>query len=377
MFTQPTHSPSQKTFRNNVGANRVAPTGGGGLKETSRRRLRWVRRVVGVAVIVAGLIAAWSRRHELGQAINQFDHLDWPWLVVAIVLEMVSVVVLARLESGLLACGGLRIRLGTMMRIALASNSMAVSLPGGAVVAGTWSYGQLRRRGANRVLAGWVVLVAGALESFALFVVLATGAIVAGGDGPAASLRWLAVALASIPVGFALVAAAFHWIRPVRQVLVRLVHRWQHRPRLGRVVALMRRFVAKLRVVQLSPFAWLEAFGLALLNWLLNLGCLITCIYAVGGHPPWRGLLVAYGAGQLLASLPITPGGLAVVEGGLTALLFAYGMPAQTALAAVLLYRVISFWALVPIGWASYGLLAAEERRRHSITRWEWQRRRR
>jgi uncharacterized protein (TIRG00374 family) len=332
---------------------------------------------VGVALLVAGLVAGWSRRHELGQAIKQFDHLDWPWLVAAILLEMVSVLVLARLEKGLLAYGGLRIRLGTMVRIALASNAMTVSLPGGAVVAGTWSYGQLRRRGANRVLAGWVVLVAGALGSFALFVLLATGAIMAGGEGPVASLRWLAVALASIPVALALGAAAFHWISPVREVLVRLVHRWEHRPRLGRVVALMRRFVASLRVVQPTPAAWLEAFGLALLNWLLNLGCLITCIYAVGGHPPWRGLLVAYGAAQVLASLPITPGGLGVVEGGLTALLFAYGMPTQTAIAAVLLYRVISFWALVPIGWASYGLLASEERGRHSITRSEWQRRRR
>jgi uncharacterized protein (TIRG00374 family) len=220
-----------------------------------------------------------------------------------------------------------------------------------------------------------VVLVAGALGSFALFVVLATGAIVAGGSGPAASLRWLAVALASIPVAFGLVVVAFHRFPPVRRWLVRTVHRWETRPRLGRVVAFMRRFQANLRVVQPSPVAWLEAFGLALLNWLLNLACLITCIYAVGGHPPWRGVLVAYGAAQVLASLPITPGGLAVVEGGLTALLFAYGMPTRTALAAVLLYRVISFWALVPIGWASYGLLATEERRRHSITRSEWQHR--
>jgi len=43
--------------------------------------------------------------------------------------------------------------------------------------------------------------------------------------------------------------------------------------------------------------------------------------------------------------------------------LVAYGMPASTAVAAVLLYRIISFWILVPIGWAAWGALMLEERR--------------
>jgi hypothetical protein len=56
--------------------------------------------------------------------------------------------------------------------------------------------------------------------------------------------------------------------------------------------------------------------------------------------------------------LPLTPGGLAVVEGSLAALLVAYGMPTGAAVAATLLYRVIGFWALVPIGWTFYAALS-------------------
>jgi uncharacterized membrane protein YbhN (UPF0104 family) len=65
---------------------------------------------------------------------------------------------------------------------------------------------------------------------------------------------------------------------------------------------------------------------------------LVFSILAVGGHLPWQGVLAAYGVTQLAAALPITPGGIGVVEGTLSMLLIAYHMPAATAVAAVILY---------------------------------------
>jgi putative heme transporter len=72
---------------------------------------------------------------------------------------------------------------------------------------------------------------------------------------------------------------------------------------------------------------------------------------------PWRGILVVYGLTQLAAVLPLTPGGLAVVEGSLTALLIAYGLSSGDAVAATLLYRAVGFWAPVPVGWVLYVVL--------------------
>jgi uncharacterized membrane protein YbhN (UPF0104 family) len=78
---------------------------------------------------------------------------------------------------------------------------------------------------------------------------------------------------------------------------------------------------------------------------------------------PWRGILVIYGLTQIAASLPVTPGGLGVVEGSMAALLIAYGVHAPEAFATVLLYRIISFWGLVPVGWGAFlGLELAERR---------------
>jgi putative heme transporter len=78
---------------------------------------------------------------------------------------------------------------------------------------------------------------------------------------------------------------------------------------------------------------------------------------AIGAGIPWRGLLLAYGAGQLAANLPITPGGLGVVEGSLTIALVTFGGAEASTVAAVFLYRILSFWVVLPAGWVTWGVL--------------------
>jgi hypothetical protein len=117
---------------------------------------------------------------------------------------------------------------------------------------------------------------------------------------------------------------------------------------------------------------WLEAFGLALANWVYDAATLVVCLFALGTGVPWRGILVAYSLTQIAASIPITPGGLGVVEGSLAALLVAYGLPPGEALTATFLYRLVSFWGLVPIGWATWvGLeLAQRQGVRRKVHPW-------
>jgi uncharacterized protein (TIRG00374 family) len=326
-------------------------------------RWRWVRRIVIVALAGAAVFAAVDKRHQLGQAAGLLGHLNWGWATVAVIFEGASLVAFARLQRWLLRAGGVRVGLGSMVEIIVAGNAMSMSLPGGAAWAAAWAFGQLRRRGADRLLAGWVVLVAGALASFALFTLLVVGSLIADGRGPVASFRGFLLGLAAIPV---LAAAASFAARRFPGVQRAFSGAWRRAARTAggeRAEELLERFSGQVRAVQPTPLAWLEAFGFALLNWVETCACLAACILAVHAHVPWRGLLVAYSLTQVLASIPITPGGLGVVEGGLTALLVAYGMPTDQALASVLLFRIISFWGLVPFGWLAWGLLSLGARR--------------
>jgi uncharacterized protein (TIRG00374 family) len=71
---------------------------------------------------------------------------------------------------------------------------------------------------------------------------------------------------------------------------------------------------------------------------------------ALHSTPPWTGLLLAYCAGQIAASMPVTPGGIGVVEGSITLALVAFGGAETITLAAVLLYRLIAYWGCIPAG---------------------------
>ena len=67
-------------------------------------------------------------------------------------------------------------------------------------------------------------------------------------------------------------------------------------------------------------------------------------------------VLLAYAVAGLLALIPITPGGLGIVEAGLSALLILAGIPSGQAVLATLTYRIISYWLPAAVGPVAYVL---------------------
>lgn len=65
-------------------------------------------------------------------------------------------------------------------------------------------------------------------------------------------------------------------------------------------------------------------------------------------------LLLAYCIACLLAILPFTPGGLGVVEGVLIPSLLEFGVPASVAVLGVVSWRLLQFWAPIPIAGICY-----------------------
>ena len=329
---------------------------------------RAAKRVVAVVIVVLAFWGAYEHRSEIFSASGMLSHIHLAWLLVAIGAELGSMVVFARLQRWLLRAGGVDVPFVPMVEITLAGNALSTTLPGGAAWSATWVFEQLRRRGAQKLLAGWVILVAGALSSFAVFVILALGAWVAGSRGPVSSLRWVAAGLAAIPF---LVAGVYFVARRSKRVRQLLSTSWgavsRRLPPARALGRLVRKTVDDLGLVHPGPLGWAEAFGLAMANWLCDALCLLACTEALGVPVPWRGILVIYGLTQVAASLPITPGGIGVVEGSMTALLIAYGTRPTSALAIVLLYRVVSFWGMAPIGWAAWAGL--ELALRHGVRR--------
>lgn len=314
---------------------------------------RALRLGVSLALLGAAVYLLVGRASKVADAWHLLGHLRWRWVGLAVLFEAASMVVFARMQRWLLRAGGVEVPLRTMVEITVAGNAVAATLPGGVAWAGAWVFGQLRRRGVSRFLRVWMFLVAGAVSSFALFIVVAVGIELAGRRGPVSGLRWGVLALAAIPV-VALCLFAVRHTAPARRArhatatAVRALPggRWT----LDKLGDLARRVAA----VRLGPLGWAETLGLGLLNWLDDCAVLVACMLALGLSVPWRGIFVVYGLTQVAAAVPVTPGGIGVVEGTLATLLHAYGVPVEQAIATTVVYRIVSFWGLVPIGWGSW-----------------------
>jgi uncharacterized protein (TIRG00374 family) len=85
--------------------------------------------------------------------------------------------------------------------------------------------------------------------------------------------------------------------------------------------------------------------------------CLAACVAAFGGSVPIASIAVVYLTSSAFGAIMPTPGGLGAVEAALTAGLTAAGLPGAAAVSAVLLFRLLTFWLPVPVGWVALNYL--------------------
>ena len=98
-------------------------------------------------------------------------------------------------------------------------------------------------------------------------------------------------------------------------------------------------------------------------NWLFDAASLWVFVGAFGKWVNPDGLIVAYGLANVLAAIPLTPGGLGVVEATATSLLVGFGTPRGVATLGVIAYRLVNFWLPIPVGGLAYLSLPVGSRR--------------
>ncbi|MFI1733238.1 YbhN family protein [Streptomyces acidicola] len=314
----------------------------------------WVWWLGAVLVVVAAVVVAVSRRRELVEAYHLITRVRLPGLAVAVVFEAMSIMCFAAVSHWLLRAGGVRWSMFRMTAFAMAANAMAGALPGGAVFSTAWVYRQLSRREVGHVLAAAVLVIAGALSTLGLVVLLLVGALVTGPSGLGSFVRPVIGALV-LALTLGLVTLGLSRFASFRRVLRRVWgHIGERSRRVRQAEVALVNLADQARSVQPGFLPWLRPFMFALLNWIFDAACLAAGMWALGIGVPWHGLLLAYGLTQIAGSLRLTPGGLGIVEASLSALLVAYGLHPGQAIAATFLYRIISYWALQPIGWACW-----------------------
>ena len=331
-----------------------------------RRAWRIIRWLAGLGLGALAVFVLLSRKGELSGAGQSFRHLRY-WLVgPAVAAEAVSILCFAFTLGRLLREADQPVGARPLLALTLASNAIANSLPAGPAFGAAYSYRRLRVHGVPELVAVWATLAAGVLASASLAMMAAVGTAAAADLSSDLGLAGAIVGTLVVCLGLLVLLNQPGLIAPPVSLGASWLRRLVGWPRSepSEVAAAVR---DRLAVVRLGWSGIARALAWAMGNWAFDLGCLLLAFLAVHSSIPWGGLLLAYGAAQLAANLPITPGGLGVVEGSLTIGLIAYGGAEAASVAAVLVYRVLSFWTPLLLGWAVAARVALADRRQRLL----------
>src|SRR5947209_3849367 len=297
--------------------------GAGGADPTERPRFgRRITTAVLLAALVVSLLLAVP---GLQPVVRELGELSPGWLAAAVALELascLSFVVVFRLFFD-------RVSARDARPLAWTSMASGALLPGGGV--------------GGLAIGGWLIHLSGAATSWivrrssALFFLTTAvnSAAVIGAAllllGPYAGTDEFgrAVVPLAIAVPATLLVAALPWI-------VRRRGRAARRSWLGGIVEGIRD--AELTVARPS---WRLLGALGYLGF--DIAVLWATFSAVGHVPSVPALVLGYTVGYLANALPI-PGGVGVLDAGLTGALVLYGASPARAAAAVLVYHAVAFW---------------------------------
>ena len=250
-----------------------------------------------------------------------------------------------------------------------ASTALSIVAPAGAAVGVAASYSMLRSWGFAPGPVGLAVAVTGIWNQLSnlAFPLVALALLTAAGEEHPALLTAALVGVAVLTVAlgvFGLALSSAHRARRLGHFAARVAGRARRLLRKGPVSwggESFGRFRAD--ALGLLERRWHVITAATLLGHLTVFVLLLVCLRAVGvsdSEISWIEAFAAWSLIRILGAFPLTPGGLGIVEIGLTGALVAFGAPNAEAVAATLLYR-----ALTVLPTLALGLLAAATWRTH------------
>jgi uncharacterized membrane protein YbhN (UPF0104 family) len=273
------------------------------------------------------------------------------WLVLAMGAAAASMSMFARSRRRLLRAAGVHVPVRSSVAAAYVANALHMTLPGGAAFSTAYTYRWMRRWNASAPAATWTLAGGGLVASAALAGMALLGSVLMGGGAGLTSLVLAIAAVLAVALGVRHLAGSPEAALALGDRVMRWMNKLRRRPP-GTGADAVAEMVTQLRSVRPSGGDWLVAFALAAANWAFDAACLAASAAALGVHGLSLGLvLLAHTAGMAASSLSVLPAGLGVVDAALLLTLVGGGIPASSALPAVLLYRLISLVGVVAVGW--------------------------
>ena len=316
-----------------------------------RRALSRTFKVLATLIVVYFLIL---NIPGLRNAVDQLSDVKPGLLVLGLVLELLALFCYSLMTRAALGPVGHHMSALHLFRIQLSTRALSSLVPGGSAAGSALGYRLMVASGVPGPDAGFALATAGLASAVVLNFILWAGLIVSiplrgvnpvYGTAAIAGIILMGIAVAII---FGLIEGQERSERILRSVARRLHLNEDRAGEAVRHIGGRMQELAADRALLRRLVLWASA------NWLIDATALWVFLRAFGGSVPPDGLIVAFGLANVLAAIPLTPGGLGIVEGTYVPVLVGFGLPRATAVVGVVSYRIAQYWLPILIGGVCY-----------------------
>jgi uncharacterized protein (TIRG00374 family) len=327
--------------------------------------MRWVVHGVLFAALAVGVFALLPRLGGLSRDAAELRRGRPAFMVAAVAAQAVSLGCYAQLYRHVLGALGAKVRFRLAADVTLASFLVSHLTPLGSATGTLVNVSTLEEDGIPAATTGEGIALTSLMSTVALIALFGAGfAATAGRHLPHAYLVSAGIALVLV---VAVLVAVF--VVGAHPNVAGRAGRWaatvarRFRPGIdpAQTAATASRLASLARATLTGRVFW-TGFGLASADLLTDLLSLDLMFLAFGYQPGFGPLAVAYAAANIASAIPITPGGLGVVEVTLVAITVGFGAPRPTAVLAVLGYRLVNYWLPLLPGAVAYLRLRLRQR---------------
>ncbi|MGI9052575.1 MAG: lysylphosphatidylglycerol synthase transmembrane domain-containing protein [Ilumatobacteraceae bacterium] len=323
-----------------------------------RKRIRPVRltiKVLLMAAVVYFLVIPLIP--GLRDALTDLNQVRPIYLFLGVGLQLVCWFCYALLTRSALGEAGKQISPMRMFRIQMSTKALGNIVPGGSAAGSALGYRLLTLSGVSGPDAGFALATAGLGSAVVLNLIFWLSLLV---SIPIRGVNPLYASVALVGLGMmaivALLVVGLQHGQGRAETFLRFLARRFHFDG-DRAAAALRQVGTRLEDLVADRQLLKRVVLWASLNWLLDAASLWVFVWAFGGTLDIDALLVAFGLANVAAVIPITPGGLGIVEGIYIPTLVGFGLSNQTATLGVAAYRLAQFWFPILFGGLIYASL--------------------
>jgi hypothetical protein len=275
-------------------------------------------------------------------------------LVLGLMLELLALYCYAPLMKAALGDAGHDLSRWRLFRIQMSTRALSSIVPGGSAASSALGYRLMTLSGVSGPDAGFALATVGLGSAVVLNLILWCGLVVSiliRGVNPiyaSAALAGIIVMGIAATLVFGLMEGQGRSERVIRWI-ARKFHFDD-----DKAAAVLHRVAERLdQLISDKQLLGRVAFWAAL-NWLLDAAALWVFLRAFNTTMPIDALIVSFGIANVLAAIPITPGGLGYVDASYVALLVGFGASRSRATLGVAAYRFAQFFFPILLGGVLY-----------------------